>query len=112
MLKEWRARYIHALQEGNTGNYDPLINLIDQAVEASLDLYLEACATIPATEEEDTFPLPQLAREFGYEPEVLSWAARYGRLEARKQDRHWFATRAAVAKYQHSRHVFGTLCCR
>ncbi|GHO55769.1 Fic family protein [Ktedonobacter robiniae] len=100
VLKDWRVRYIHALQEGNTGNYNPLINLIGQAVEASLDLYLEACATTPATEEEDAFPLPQLAREFGYEPEVLSWAARYGRLEARKRGHHWFATRAAVAEYK------------
>ncbi|GHO63816.1 hypothetical protein KSC_027080 [Ktedonobacter sp. SOSP1-52] len=100
VLKDWRVRYIHALDTGNTGNYGPLANLIGQAVEASLDLYLEACATVPATEEEDYLPLPQLAREFGYNPETLSWAARYGRLEARKRDRHWYATRAAVATYQ------------
>ncbi len=101
VLKDWRVRYIHALNTGNTGNYGPLVNMIGQAVEAGLDLYIEACATIPATEEEDTLPLPALAREFGYDPETLSWAARYGRLEARKQGRNWYATRAAVVAYQH-----------
>ncbi len=100
VLKDWRIRYIHALQEGNTGNYGPLINLIGRAVEATLDLYLEACATAPATEDEDYLPLPDLAREFGYEPEYLSWLARYGRLEARKQGRRWHATRAAVVAYK------------
>ncbi|GHO89155.1 Fic family protein [Dictyobacter formicarum] len=100
VLKDWRIRYIHALDTGNTGNYGPLVNVIGQAVEGSLDLYVEACATIPATEEEDTLPLPELAREFGYDPEALSWAARYGRLEARKQGRNWYAARAAVAAYQ------------
>src|SRR5437868_9443651 len=45
LLKDWRIRYIHALNEGNTGQYAPLVNLIGQAVEACLDLYLEACAT-------------------------------------------------------------------
>src|SRR6266700_5569920 len=100
VLKDWRIRYIHTLQEGNIGNYSPLVNLVGQAVEASLDLYLEACATTPAIEEEDALPLPELAREFGYEPEYLSWLARYGRLEARKQGRYWYATRAAVAKYK------------
>lgn len=96
-LKDWRVRYIHAL---DTGNYGPLVNMIGQAVEASLDLYVEACAAIPATEEEDPLPLAALAREFGYNPEVLSWAARYARLEARKQGRNWYATRAVVAAYQ------------
>jgi Fic family protein len=100
VLKDWRVRYIHALDTANTGNYSPLVNMISQAVEASLDLYIEACATIPATEEEDTLPLAALAREFGYDPEALSWAARYGRLEARKQGHNWYATRAAVAAYQ------------
>ena len=100
VLKEWRVRYIHALDTGNTGNYGPLANMIGQAVEASLDLYVEACAASPATEEEDTLPLAELAREFGYTPETLSWAARYGRLEARKQGRNWYATRASVVTYQ------------
>ncbi len=100
VLKDWRIRYIHTLQEGNIGNYSPLVNLVGQAVEASLDLYLEACATTPAIEEEDALPLPELAREFGYEPEYLSWLARYGRLEARKQGRYWYATRTAVTAYK------------
>lgn len=44
LLNDWRVRYIHSLDVANTGQYGPLLNLIGQAVEAGLDLYLEACA--------------------------------------------------------------------
>ena len=100
LLKDWRIRYIHALNEGNTGQYAPLVNLIGQAVEACLDLYLEACATTPAPPEEDYFPLSDLAREFGYDPEYLSWLARYSRVEAVKRGRRWYARREAVETYR------------
>src|SRR5438105_4684142 len=43
LLRDWRARYIHGLNQANTGSYGPLVNLVGQAVEAGLDLYLEAC---------------------------------------------------------------------
>src|SRR5437588_3107817 len=55
LLHDWRTRYIHGLNLANTGNYGPLINLIGQAVEAGLDLYLEACALVP-----DYSPLREL----------------------------------------------------
>jgi len=100
VLKDWRIRYIHGLNEANTGKYGPLINLIGQAVEACLDLYLEACATTATTVEEDYRPLPDVAREFGYEPEYLSWLARYSRLEAVKRGRKWYVRRSAVEKYR------------
>ncbi|MGH2510306.1 MAG: Fic family protein, partial [Ktedonobacteraceae bacterium] len=48
VLKEWRLRYLNALMAANTGEYQQIINTIGQAVEAGLDLYLEACATAPA----------------------------------------------------------------
>jgi Fic family protein len=100
VLKDWRIRYIHGLNEANTGQYGPLVNLIGQAVEACLDLYLEACATSATSEEEDYLPLADLAREFGYNPEYLSWLARYSRLEAVKRGRRWYARRGAVEKYR------------
>ncbi len=99
VLKDWRIRYIHGLNEANTGKYGPLANLIGQAVEACLDLYLQACATIAIPEEKDYLPLSDLAREFGYDPEYLSWLARYSRLEAVKRGRRWYARRDAVEKY-------------
>src|SRR2546430_12201899 len=47
LLRDWRIRYIQALDTANTGSYTPLANLIGQAVEEGLDLYLGACATLP-----------------------------------------------------------------
>src|SRR5579884_873483 len=100
LLKDWRIRYIHGLNEANTGQYSPLVNLVGQAVESCLDLYLQACATTPVPEEEDYLPLSDLAREFGYDPEYLSWLARYSRLEALKRGRRWYARRQAVEQYR------------
>jgi hypothetical protein len=68
--------------------------------EYHLDLYLEACATTATPEEEDYLPLSELAREFGYDPEYLSWLARYSRLEALKRGRRWYARRRAVEQYR------------
>ncbi len=100
VLKDWRIRYIHGLNEANTGQYGPIVNLIGQAVEACLDVYLQACATTATPEEEDYLPLSDLAREFGYEPEYLSWLARYSRVEAVKRGRRWYARRDAIEKYR------------
>ncbi len=100
VLKDWRIRYIHGLNEANTGQYGPLVNVIGQAVEACLDFYLDACATTATPEEEDYLPLSDLARAFGYDPEYLSWLARYSRLEAVKRGRRWYARRRAVEQYR------------
>src|SRR5438128_1640507 len=43
VLREWRSRYIQALQQAHVGEYTPLVNLVGLAVEQALDLYLEAC---------------------------------------------------------------------
>ena len=57
-------------------------------------------ATTAVPEEEDYLPLSDLAREFGYDPEYLSWLARYSRLEALKRGRRWYARRQAVERYR------------
>lgn len=95
LLRDWRARYIHALNEGNTGNYNPLLNLVGQSVEAGLDLYLEACAELP-----DYQPLRELATRSGYPLSYLSWLARQGRIDAMKRNGRWYSTPAAIEQYQ------------
>lgn len=95
LLNDWRARYIHSLDRANTGNYGSLVNLIGQAVEAGLDLYLEACASAPAHQS-----LAELAGTSGYKLEYLSWLARQGRLEAVKHNGRWFTTQAAIERYR------------
>jgi Fic family protein len=97
LLRDWRVRYIRALDSANTGNYNPLANLIGQATEAGLDLYLEACAALPS---ESFELLSKLAQSSGYSVEYLGWLARQGRIDALKRGRRWYSTQEAVEQYK------------
>ena len=97
LLRDWRVRYIRALDTANTGNYSPLANIIGEAVEAGLDLYLEACAAMP----DDAYQsLSELARLSGYSVDYLGWLIRQGRLEAVKRRGRWYSTKAAIEQYK------------
>lgn len=72
ILNDARIRYIHALDEANTGNYNLLANVIGQAVEAGLDLYVEACAASPENAHES---LSVLAQSSGHSVDYLGWLA-------------------------------------
>jgi fido (protein-threonine AMPylation protein) len=93
----WAERYRSALSAADHGRYTPLVNLVGQAVEAGLDFYLEACAAVP-----DAYyqPLPDLARARGRDPNYLGLLVRQGKLEAVKRDSRWYATPAALARYE------------
>lgn len=95
LLNDWRTRYIHGLMTANTGNYGPLLNLIGQSVEGGLDLYLEACATVPGYQ-----LLRELVDDSGYPLEYLSWLARQGRIDAVKRGGRWYSTPQAIAQYK------------
>jgi hypothetical protein len=72
-------------------------NLIGQATEAGLDLYLEACAALPS----DSYALlSKLAQSSDYSVEYLGWLARQGRVDAIKRGRQWYSTREAIEQYK------------
>jgi Fic family protein len=97
LLREWKGRYLHALQAADYGHYSPIVNLIGQAVEDGLDFYLDACA---ATPDEQYQPLSELALTYGYDVNYLGLLARQGKLEARKWNRRWHSTPAALLRYK------------
>jgi Fic family protein len=97
LLREWKLRYLEALHAADVGEYKSLVNLIGQAVEAGLDFYLDACAAVPT---EQYQLLTELALASGYDANYLGLLARSGKLEARKWNRRWYATPAAVARYE------------
>jgi Fic family protein len=97
LLRDWKGRYLQALQEADFGRYTSIVNLIGQAVEAGLDFYLDACA---ATPDEQYQPLTELALQYGYDVNYLGLLARQGKLEARKWNRRWHSTPAALARYE------------
>jgi Fic family protein len=96
LLNDWRVRYIHGLNVANTGQYGPLLNLIGQAVEAGLDLYLDACAATPGQYQ----LLRELVEASGYPLDYLSWLARQGRIDAVKRNGRWYSTREAIEQYK------------
>lgn len=97
LLREWKLRYLEALHAADVGEYRSLVNLIGQAVEAGLDFYLDACAAVP---NEHYQLLSDLALSSGYDVNYLGLLARSGKLEARKWNRRWYATAAALARYE------------
>ncbi|MDQ2888305.1 MAG: Fic family protein [Chloroflexota bacterium] len=97
LLRDWRIRYIQGLDTANTGNYRPLANLIGQAVEAGLDLYLEACAAPP---NDDYQLLSTLAQTTGYSVDYLGWLIRQGRIAAVKRGGRWYSTLEEVNRYK------------
>lgn len=97
LLRSWAERYRSALSAADHGRYNPIVNLIGQAVEAGLDFYLDACASTP---DEHYLPLPELARAAGRDPNYLGLLVRQGKLEAIKRGSRWYSTRAALALYE------------
>lgn len=95
VLREWRTRYITALQAGHRGDYTDLVNLIGLAVEHSLDLYLEACEASTA----HLLPLRELAEHFGLDNNYLGQLARLGKIEATKRGPFWYASRESIQNY-------------
>jgi len=95
VLREWRPRYIQALQQAHVREYAPLVNLVGLAVEQTLDLYLEACVESTT----HLLPLHELAPMFDTTADYLGQLARTGKFEAKKRGQHWYASKEAVQQY-------------
>ncbi len=91
-----RKKYYRALDAANDGNYERFQLIVAQAVERSLDIYLEAAGV---NGEDDYVPLSDLATKFSYSQEYLSLLARRGLIDAHKRSRNWLATERSVADY-------------
>ncbi len=95
ILREWRTRYITALQSAHRGDYTDLINLVGLAVEHSLDLYLEACEASTT----HLVSLKELAELYGLDNNYLGQLARLGKIEATKRGAYWYASSEAIQRY-------------
>jgi Fic family protein len=97
LLANWRPRYIGALEQAHHGQYNPLVNVIGRAVEAGLDMFLEACAAVP---EELHRPLREIAETCAIDADYLGWLLREGRIAGQKRRGRWYTSEAAVRRYQ------------
>lgn len=97
LLKNDRKKYYDALNKANKGDLTKLTLLMAQAVERSLDMYLESAST---QEEEEYMPLSTLAKHTPYSAEYLGLLARQGKIDAYKRGRNWLSNQRAVEEYR------------
>jgi len=95
ILKNDRKKYYKDLSTADNGNCKPFVNFIAQAVNWSLDLYLEVFSD-KATQ---WLSLSQLAKKYKLTERHLNLLCRNGKLEAHKEGRVWMATTASLEKY-------------
>ena len=96
ILKNNRKQYYRSLNLANNGSFDPFILLVAQALERTLDLYLESCGALG---HDEYVLLSTLAKKFPYSQEYLSLLARQGKIDAHKKARNWLATEKSVKEY-------------
>jgi len=97
LLASCRPRYIRALELAHHGQYNTLVNLIGRAVEAGLDMFLEACAAVP---DELQRPLRDIAPACDMDGDYLGWLLREGRTAGQKRRGRWYTSELAVRRYQ------------
>jgi Fic family protein len=97
ILKNDRTKYYEALNQANNGKYQKLILLMCQALERSLNIYLNAMPD----NDNDFQKISDIVSEPSspYGQEYISLLARTGKIDAYKEGRNWFTTKEAVADY-------------
>lgn len=101
ILKNDRKKYYEALNQANNGNYQKLMLLMCQALERSLNIYLNAMP--------DNNTDFQIISDIVSEPnspygqEYISLLARTGKIDAYKEGRNWYTTKEAIEDYIENR---------
>lgn len=101
ILKNDRKKYYDALNQANNGNYHKMMLLMTQALERTLNIYLNA---LPGNTS-DYRQIADIVEEPGvtYGQEYISLLARQGKIDAYKEGRNWFTTKDAIEEYVTSR---------
>jgi Fic family protein len=97
ILKNDRKKYYEALNQANKGSYYKLCLMMCQALERSVNIYLNA---MPHNAN-DYVSIASLVPidSFGYSQEYLSLLARQGKIDAYKEGRNWLTTKQAIDDY-------------
>jgi Fic family protein len=98
ILKNDRKKYYRVLAAADSGNLKPLVSFIAQAVERSLEIYLNSLT--PASQKKEKYiRLSELAENSTYSAKYLNLLVREGKLEAHKEGRVWLSTKEALERY-------------
>ncbi len=97
ILKNDRDKYYDALNQANRGGYKKLCLLMIQALERTLNIYLNA---MPGGNY-DYEPISNILEEeqMPYAQEYISLLARQGKIDAHKEGRNWVTTKSAIDNY-------------
>lgn len=97
ILKNDRKKYYDALNLANKGNYQKLTLLMCQALERSLNIYLNAMPN----NDNDYQEISNIVNEPSspYSQEYVSLLARQGKIDAYKEGRNWFTSKKAIQDY-------------
>lgn len=98
ILKNDRKKYYEALNQANKGSYHKLCLLMLQALERSLNIYINA---LPGNHYGDYESISNIVSEpdVPYGQEYVSLLARQGKIDAYKEGRDWLTTKSAVQSY-------------
>lgn len=101
ILKNDRKKYYEALNQANNGNYQKLTLLMCQALERTLNIYLNA---MPGSDY-DYQKISDIVSEpeTPYGQEYISLLARTGKIDAYKEGRNWYTTKEAIEEYMLTR---------
>ena len=101
ILKNDCKKYYEALNQANGGNYQKMTLLMCQALERTLNIYLNV---LPGNDNE-YIEISNLVQEPGmaFGQEYISLLARQGKIDAYKEGRNWLTTREAVENYMATR---------
>jgi Fic family protein len=97
ILKHDRKKYYKALNQANKGSYEKLMLLMCQALERTLNIYLNAMPGTPY----NYIDISTLIEEekLPYGQEYISLLARSGKIDAHKEGRNWLTTKKSVTDY-------------
>jgi Fic family protein len=101
ILKNDRSKYYSALNLANNGNYGKLMLLMCQALERSLNIYLNALPDSDTNYSEISNIVKE--PEIHYGQEYVSLLARQGKIDAYKEGRNWFTSKEAILAYIENR---------
>lgn len=97
ILSNDRKKYYDALNQANHGKYHKLMLLMCQAVERSLNIYLNALPDNPNEYQEISNLLEE--HQMPYGQEYISLLARKGKIDAYKEGRNWMTHKTAIENY-------------
>ncbi len=101
ILKNDRKKYYTALNAANKGNYSKLGILMCQALERTLNIYIQALPDNDANYTEISNLVEE--EQLPYGQEYISLLARQGKIDAYKEGRNWLTTKEAIEDYINNR---------